>query len=136
MATPTLATRLPEALLREVQRFAKRGRLGPSEALRAIVGEWVATTTYSAIEFRDGPVGRRPGLRAGPDVWEVAMVARDCGGDIMALREYFGGYVSDEALRQALAYAAEHREQIDAWVDDNQRLGEEMERAWRAGQPA
>ena len=79
MASSTVATRLPAALLREITRYARRRRMGPSEALRAIVDEWVAMARYPAIEFRDGPVGRRPGVRGGPDVWEIVMVAREAG---------------------------------------------------------
>ncbi|MGD0484817.1 MAG: hypothetical protein ABSB58_09240 [Gemmatimonadales bacterium] len=116
MPSPTLATRLPEPLLREVQRFAKRGRLGPSEALRAIVAEWVTLVRYPAIEFRDGPAGRRPALRGGPDVWEVAMAARDAGQDAGALRAHLGVRLSAEALGEALAYAAEHRDEIEGWI--------------------
>jgi uncharacterized protein (DUF433 family) len=130
-SSTTMATRLPEPLLREVRQFAKRGRLGPSEALREIVAEWVAMAKYPAIEFRDGPVGRRPGLRVGPDIWEIVMVAREAGADVAALREHFGPHLSAEVVEQALAYAAEHRE-VDAWVDENDRLGEEMERAYLA----
>jgi len=132
MASSTMATRLPEPLLREVRRFAKRGRLGPSEALRAIVAEWVAMAKYPAIEFRDGPVGRRPGLRVGPDIWEIVMVAREAGTNVAALREHFGSRLSAEVIGQALAYAAEHRDEVDAWVDENDRLGEEMEREYLA----
>lgn len=128
MASSTVATRLPETLLREITRFAKRRRMGPSEALRAIVDEWVTTARYPAIEFRDGPVGRRPGMRGGPDVWEVAMVARDVGSDAEALGEFFGAHLSSGAIEQALAYAAEHRDEVDAWVDENDRIGEELER--------
>ena len=131
MASSTMATRLPEPLLREVRRFAKRGRLGPSQALREIVAEWVAMAKYPAIVFRDGPVGRRPGLRVGPDIWEIVMVARDVGSDVAALQGYFGPQLPSAAIEQALAYAAEHRE-VDEWVDENDRLGEEMEREYLA----
>ena len=36
------------------------------------------------------------------------------------------------AIEQALAYAAEHRDAVDAWVDENDRLGEELEREYLA----
>jgi len=132
LPTATVATRLPAPLLREVQRFAKRRRLGPSEALRAIVAEWVATAKYPAIEFRDGPAGRRPGVRGGPDLWEVALAARSVGDDPTALREYFGSHLPEDVLGEVLAFIAENRDEIDAWVDEQDRLGEQMERAWRA----
>ena len=128
MASATVATRLPEALLKEVRQFARRGRLGPSEALRQIVDEWVTMARYPALEFRDGPVGRRPGIRGGPDVWEVVMVARDVGEGASRLREHFGPHLSEGMLTQAQAYAAEHPDDVAAWVDENDRLGRELER--------
>ncbi len=122
MSTTTLATRLPEPLLREVRRFAKRGRLGPSEALRAVVTEWVATAKYPAVEFRDGPMGRRPALRDGPEVWEVARAARDGGEEVEALRRRFGARLSADAIGAALEYAAEHREEVEACIEEQERL--------------
>ncbi len=130
MASSTVATRLPEVLARELARFARRRRIGPSEALRAIVAEWVAMAKYPAIEFRDGPVGRRPGLRGGPDVWEIAMVGREIDRDVPALCEHFA-HVPPQAMEQALAYHAEHREEVDAWVEENERLGEDLEQEYR-----
>jgi len=59
------------------------------------------------------------------------MVVRDAGRDAAVLGEHFGPHLSAEVIAQALAYAAEHRE-VDAWVDENDRLGEEMERAYLA----
>lgn len=132
MASSTVATRLPEALLREITRYAKRRRIGPSEALRAIVDEWVTMAKYPGIEFRDGPAGRRPGLRGGPDVWELVLVAREVGSGAEALRGYFGSHLSAEVIGQTLSYAAEHREDVEAWVEENDRLGEELERQSRA----
>jgi len=118
--------------LREIARYAKRRRMGPSQALRAIVDEWVTTAKYPAIEFRDGPVGRRPGLRGGPDIWELVMVARDVGSGAEALRDYFGPHLRLGAIEQALGYAAEHRDEVESWVEENDRLGEELEREFVA----
>jgi post-segregation antitoxin (ccd killing protein) len=59
------------------------------------------------------------------------MVVRDAGRDAAVLQGYFGPQLSSAVIEQALAYAAEHRE-VDAWVGENDRLGEEMERAYLA----
>jgi hypothetical protein len=132
VSSTTVATRLSGDLLKEVQRYARRGRLGPSEALRRIVDEWVAISRYPALEFRDGPVGRRPGLRGGPDVWEIMALVRDIGADVAGLREHLGSHVSVASLEQALAYAAEHRAEIESWIEENDSLGEELERQFAA----
>jgi hypothetical protein len=34
---------------------------------------------HPGIVFRDGPTGRRAGLAAGPDVWEVVSALRSTG---------------------------------------------------------
>lgn len=78
---------------------------------------------FPAIEFRDGVSGRRAALREGPDVWEVAMVARDYGDDLDALAAHFGGQISPDALKQALAYAERFPQEIQDWIAENERIG-------------
>jgi predicted nucleotidyltransferase len=117
-----LATRLPAGLAEEVRRYARRRRMGPSQALRAIVGEWVTMSKYPAVEFRGGP-DRRPGLRGGPDVWEVLAAARQRADKSEGLSSSLGWRLSAEQLRQAMAYAEEHPEDVDAWIEEPERMG-------------
>jgi len=123
MATVPATTRLPDWLERAFRTFWREHGEGPSVGLRRTVEEWWATQQFPAIEFRDGVSGRRAGLREGPDVWEVAMVARDYGNDLGRLATHFGGRVSRDALTQALAYAARFPEEIDQWIAENERVG-------------
>lgn len=123
MATISATTRLPDWLEREIRTFWEAHGEGPSIGLRRVVEEWWAMQHFPAIEFRDGVSGRRAALREGPDVWEVAMVARDYGDDLDALAAHFGSRVSPDALKQALAYAERFPQEIQDWITENERIG-------------
>ena len=74
---------------------------------------------FTALEFRDGVSGGRMGLRGGPDVWEVVMVARDYGGDVEALAAHFGGLIATDALAQALKYAEHFPDEVESRIEQN-----------------
>ncbi len=70
------------------------------------------------ITFRDGPTGRRAGLIAGPDVWEIAMWIDDIGpvadpAAELALDEI----VSRPQIDAALAYRATYPDEIQARIE-------------------
>ena len=75
MATMPI-TRLPTWIDQEIRRYLKKYGEKPSPVYRRIIEEWWVTEVMPLLEFRDGVSGRRVGLRAGPDVWEVVLVAR------------------------------------------------------------
>ncbi len=75
---------------------------------------------HPGIVFRDGPAGRRPGLAAGPDVWEVARVLRDLTADAedeVALREtaVLTG-LPLHLVRIAASYYGAYRSEVDLWI--------------------
>jgi hypothetical protein len=41
----------------------------------AVLDEGLKIGRFSGIVYRDGPTGRRAGLAAGPDVWEVSVTS-------------------------------------------------------------
>lgn len=113
---PELHERLTHAAQRSV------GVTRSSLAAR-LLDEGLRMESHPGIVFRDGPAGRRPGLAAGPDVWEVARVVRDveASGE-EALRETTR--LTGLALHQVRAVAGYYREfsdEIDQWIDDVDR---------------
>lgn len=84
---------------------------------------------FTALERREGVTGSRMGLRGGPDVWEVVMVARDYDGDLDALAAHFGGLVAADALAQALEYAERFPDEVESRIEQNLRT----ERMLRSG---
>jgi hypothetical protein len=105
-----------------------------SELAQRYIEEGLRMERHPGIVFVDGPVGRRPALRGGPDIWEVAPelqgVKSDDTAEIEAVAAWMALPVS--AVRAALGYYIEFRDEIDAWVDRNARLAEQHRAAWRA----
>lgn len=91
-----------------------------------IVRERWAVTHLPAIIFRDGPGGRRAGLRSGPDVWEILMVARDYGDDREGLLAHFGGTIPAAEMEQALTYASLFRAEIDGMIAGNEEAARRL----------
>jgi hypothetical protein len=131
-AMAMVSARLADWLERELRAFWRAHGQDPSGGLGRVAEEWWALQRFPAIEFRDGPSGRRAALREGPDVWEVVMVARDHADDLEGLAAHFGDLVPRDALAQALAYAERFRPEIDGWIAENERVGRSL--AGRPGQ--
>lgn len=126
---PTLTARLDDWLRDEIVAFWKAHGEGPSSAMRRVAQEWWAVQQFPGIFFRDGVSGRRAVLRAGPDVWEVVMIARDYGSDREGLYEHFAPHVEPEAIDEALRYAETFPDEIDARIAENERIGELLRRS-------
>jgi hypothetical protein len=77
---------------------------------------------FPAITFQDGVSGRRARLRSGPDVWEVVSVWRDYEPDRDAFYDHFTPHVTREVLDQALAYVERFGEEVEAMIQQNQRM--------------
>jgi hypothetical protein len=70
------------------------------------------------ITFRDGPTGRRAGLIAGPDVWEVAMWIDDLGAVEDPSAELASdGTVTRPQIDAALAYCVAYPNEIEARIE-------------------
>lgn len=94
--------------------------------------EAVQAATHPGVVFRDGPAGRRPGLAGGPDVWEVIEVYLHEDREAAAAADTLG--VPRGLVEVAIGYYADHRTEIDSWIDTNRRLLDEAEAGWRRRQ--
>lgn len=121
MPTKPITTRVPEWLAREVQEFGREYGRGPSTALRRIVQEWWTRSRLPEIEFREDAFGRRPAVRGGPEVWEIVVVWRAHDRDRDALGRYFE-WLDPEGLNQALLYYERFPEDVDATIEENERI--------------
>lgn len=87
---------------------------------------------HPGIVFRDGPTGRRAGLAAGPDIWEVVAAVRSMGrtdqAALLALAQSIDLSVSQ--VRAALGYYADHPEEIDERIRRNEDEADEAEARW------
>jgi uncharacterized protein (DUF433 family) len=118
-----------QRLIRQASRFGQ-----PKTALaERYVEEGLRMAEHPGIIFRDGPAGRRPGLAGHRlDVWEVVETVQNEDGDPQAAAAYLG--VGRHLVAVALDYYADYRDEIDAWIERNAAMAEEMESDWRRRQ--
>lgn len=132
MASPT-SIRLDEAVLERLASYAARhpGWTRSSIAAR-YVDEGLRMDEHPGVMFRDGPMGRRARLIAGPDVWEVVrdvMSARTAEpkleeAELLQLIEDNTG-VHPSLVRTALDYWSAHRDEVEALIAHSERVGAE-----------
>lgn len=129
---PITSIRLWPQLSAEIARRAACGA-HRSELINQFAVEGMRSDSHPGVVFRDGPAGRRPGLYAGPDIWEVARVLREIEprGEraIDATAESMG--LTRAQVSVALGYYVDYRDEIDAWIDMVDSETETLERAWR-----
>jgi len=136
MASSPLSIRFDDVLLERVRRRAAQRGATPSGLVQRLVDEALRVQEHPGILFRDGASGRRAGLIAGPDVWEViaALRASELPGDdaLVAAAEEFDLPLA--RVRAALAYYGAYPDEINAEIDDNERAADEAHRSWLAQQ--
>jgi len=87
---------------------------------------------HPGVVFRDGPTGRRAGLAAGPDVWEIVVLLRDFaeGGAAEAVRRAAKWLnVTEAQVRTAESYYASFPDEIDERVEMNEAAASATQRA-------
>jgi hypothetical protein len=119
---PNISARIDAWLKDALEEFWRARGERPSVGLRRVTQEWWAMQQFPAISFHDGVSGRRARLRGGPDVWEVVSVWRDYAPEREAFYEHFEPYVERERLDQALAYTERFAEEIEAAIQQNERV--------------
>ncbi len=127
-----LSVRLPTELVQRLERTARRKGLPKSSLVERYLEEGLRMEAHPGITFRDGPAGRRAGLRRGPDVWEVISTLRVNDGSISATAEVLS--LPERDVRIALAYFADHSEEIDEWIRLNEEEARQAEAAWHRQQ--
>jgi hypothetical protein len=120
-----------------LDRLAAREReTGQSQSALAqrYIEEGLRMERHPGIVFVDGPAGRRPALRGGPDVWELAIEIRGVDPSDMVEIQAVAAWMALPvfAVEAAIGYYIEFRDEIEAWVERNERLGEQHRAAWRA----
>ena len=124
-----VSTRYSNLTLGQLDRRARTEGRARSALIQRYVAEGLEMDDYPGIVFRSGPAGRRPGLMAGPDLWEVVAVFRSFG-DVKRTADWLDQ--SSGAIEIALRYYEEHRSEIDDWIRRNEEAAEAAERIARA----
>jgi hypothetical protein len=107
--------------------------MNKSRLAERYIDEGMRMEDHPGIVFRDGPTGRRAGLAAGPDVWEVISALRSTGLEaddaISATAEWAG--LTVRQVRDAVGYYNEYPVEIDERIRLNEEGAEAAERRWR-----
>ena len=112
--------------------------LSLSAAANMLVDEGLRMMEHPGVLFRTGPTGRRAGLAAGPDVWEVIRAVKSARAAepelgehelLMMVTENTG--VGEQMIRVATGYWAAYPDEIDAEIAAAEAAEESAEQAWR-----
>ena len=115
-----------------LKRGAARRAESISSAGERLIDEGLRMEAHPGIVFRDGPSGRRAGLAAGPDVWEVVGLLRGLRGSfeerVAAAAARLG--LTEGQVRATSRYYAEFTDEIDAEITYNDDIADRELSAW------
>lgn len=135
MVTPR-SVRLSDDVLRRLDRFATQRGASVVSVMERLLDEALRREAHPTITFRDGPSGRRAGLVAGPDVDEVIRTLYAVQQDGVSDERMVVDQVASASslapvqVRAAVAYYADHRDEVDARIAANQSAADDAEAAW------
>ena len=96
------------------------------------IDEGLRMEAHRGIVFRNGPSGRRAGLAAGPDVWEVVGPLRGLRGSVeerVAVAAAQLG-LTEAQVRTTSRYYAEFTDEIDAEIAHSDDIADRELAAW------
>jgi uncharacterized protein (DUF433 family) len=130
-----MSIRLPDSTVERLSARAERAQVPPRTLAQRYVEEGLRMDEHPLVRFADGPAGRRARLvGTGSDVWEVIAAVRDNEGDIAKTADYLELPLG--LVQAAVTYYGAHRDEVDGWIERNERDAAEAHAAWLAGQAA
>jgi len=136
MTSGHLSVRVDPDMLERLDRMGKLEGMNRSELAKALLEEGLRMADFPGIVFRPGPAGRRPGLAAGPDIWEVVRVL--CGvnaaGEEAIARTAELTDLTLHDVRIVVRYYAAYRDEIDDWLHVLDEEAERLKTAWEREQ--
>ncbi len=127
MSRPT-SFRLPDDLLEQLDQEADASGTSVTSLVAMLLNEGINTRRFPGIIYRDGPTGRRAGLVAGPDVWEVIRTVSASKGRgekrLRAAADTAGLLISQ--VRLAVDFYVAHPTEIDERIEADDREAERV----------
>lgn len=129
MAVSTSYRLDPDLKARLARQAAAEG-ITETALLTRLLEQGLATIEHPGIVFRQGPSGWRAGLAGGPDVDEVVRTVRStrATGDQAVSDAADSLGVDPRLVRIVIDYAAEHLEEIEARLRENEDAAERVRR--------
>jgi len=130
-----ISIRLTRVTVDRLGARAQRAHMPPRTLAQRYVEEGLRMDEHPLVRFAEGPGGRRARLTGtGSDVWEVIAAVRDNDGDMAATAAYLE--IPLGLVQAAVTYYGAHQDEIDEWIERNERDAAEAHAAWLAGQAA
>ena len=130
-----VSLRLGQQTIERLGARAQHLHTPPRTLAQRYVEEGLRMDEHPLVRFADGPGGRRARLvGTGSDVWEVVAAVRDNDGDVAKTAEYLEMGLG--LVQAAVTYYGANPDEIDGWIERNEREAAEAHAAWLAGQAA
>jgi hypothetical protein len=130
-----VSLRLPKRTVERLGARAQRVQMPPRTLAQRYVEEGLRMDDHPLVRFMDGPAGRRARLiGTGSDVWEVIAAVRDNDGNVGETADYL--QMSLGLVQAAVTYYGAYPDEVDQWIERNEREAAEAHAAWLAGQAA
>jgi hypothetical protein len=110
-------------LRQKLQKLAKAEGLSLNALVERMLREGLEAEVHPGIIFVNGPAGRCASVVAAPDVWEIVSLWRYVeGSEAERMEALVKEYdLAKWQVNAALDYAAAHRDEIDEWIEENER---------------
>lgn len=123
-----VAFRVRAQTLEHLKRQARETGLSQTELAERYIEEGLRREEHPLIVFRNGPVGRRPGLQGtGLDVWEVVETVRQ-NASIEDAADYLDLPV--QKVQACMGYYADYTDEIDDWIARVHEVAEREQARW------
>jgi uncharacterized protein (DUF433 family) len=132
--THPLSLRLPASTVERLGARARDVQLPPRTRAQRYVEEGLRADEHPLVRFSDGPAGRRARVVGSGDVWEIVATVRDNAGDAGVAADYLK--VPLGLIQAAITYYGAYPDEIDQWIERNEREAADAHAAWLAGQAA
>lgn len=129
--TRSTSFRLPEDLLGRLDAEATSSGTSATALVASLIDEGLKVRRFPGVVYRSGTAGRRAGLAAGPDVWEIVRAVRSTPGkgDQRLRRVADDAGLRHEEVRLAVNFYAAYPAEVDARIaadEDAARQAREM----------
>ena len=133
MARQHLTMRLDGGTLETLDKRAREVGLTRSRLAERYIEEGLRMDRHPGIVFWQRPAGRDAMLAGSRlSVLDVILTFRDNDNSIDATADYLGK--PRNVIETALGYYADHKDEVDTWIEEYLRFAEQEEEAWRRQQ--
>jgi uncharacterized protein (DUF433 family) len=120
MAVVKKSLRIPDRILKEIERMAQDAQRDFSSVANELLEEAVKTHRCPGIVFSEGVRGRRARVAGtGVEVWEIVATYKGLGRNLGRLRKTYH-WLTDQQLRSAIGYYESYSEEIDRLIAANE----------------